>query len=70
VRLYRLAVSERRSRTTNFDAVNEKARTQMPEMLKKWETLDVTPRMEDGTFYSVFQATFKNGEPAVDSAPS
>ncbi|KAJ6550380.1 hypothetical protein DFH09DRAFT_925918, partial [Mycena vulgaris] len=68
VRLYRLAVSERRSRTTNFDAVNEKVRKEMPEALKKWETMDVTPRMEGGKFYSVFQASFKNGPPTHAAA--
>lgn len=70
VRLYRLAVSERRSRTTNFDAVDEKARTQMPEALKMWEAMDVKPRIEGGKFYSVFQASFKNGERPVIDAPS
>ncbi|KAJ7704531.1 hypothetical protein B0H17DRAFT_1039895 [Mycena rosella] len=63
VRLYRLAVSERRSRTTNFDAVDAMWRDQLPEELAKWEKMDVTPRFVDGKFYSVFQATFKKGPP-------
>ncbi|KAJ6526481.1 hypothetical protein DFH09DRAFT_1095195 [Mycena vulgaris] len=63
VRLYRLAVAERRSRTANFEAVDSIQRNKVPEAVAKWEKMDVRPGMVNGKFCSVFQATFKNGPP-------
>ncbi|KAJ7476287.1 hypothetical protein B0H11DRAFT_1727305 [Mycena galericulata] len=68
LRLYRLAISERRTRTANFEDVDSDVREKRPVAVAKWEAMDVKPRMEKGKFYSVFQATFKNGPPTHAAA--
>ncbi|KAK7013685.1 hypothetical protein R3P38DRAFT_3322377 [Favolaschia claudopus] len=68
LRLYRLAVSERRKRTLNFEAVDRQMRQQYPENVPKWEAMDVTPKVVKGELHSVFQVSFKKGPPTHAAA--
>jgi hypothetical protein len=62
LRLYRLAVSERRARTVNFQSVDETQRREHKEAVEEWEKMDIKPRMEKGKFFSVFQSNFPKGK--------
>ncbi|KAF8205918.1 hypothetical protein K438DRAFT_2014304 [Mycena galopus ATCC 62051] len=68
LRLYRLAASERRSRSLNFENVDEQQRNQHPEAVAKWETMSVEPEIKGGKFFSVFQSEFKKGPPTHSAA--